>query len=177
MPLVSFSGELYRLFIQQRYWTDTQITGISIGIEPDQRITTHTYSDPTKSIRCRLSLPLETGLQPFAVASVVVDVSEQRADDFLILLQQCRVCRRLNGLMKISQLLPETESRVTTNKHSSCCFLYCMCSPLNYEIKCFTKNTSTALSDCSSIFFSNQICTFHNTIWVNSICSFSPQRK
>lgn len=59
-------------------------------------------------MRASRSSPLQAGLQLLALQPGVADVTEQRVDDFLILLQQGSVCRGMNDLVKISQLLRES---------------------------------------------------------------------
>lgn len=63
--------------------------------------------------------PLQTGLQLFTRQSGVQALADQRVDDFLILLQQGHVCRGMNGLVKISELLPETTGgeQIVTNSN------------------------------------------------------------
>lgn len=65
-------------------------------------------SDLTESKGWQWPSPLYAGLQLFTLQSVVLALTDQRVDYFLILRQQICVFRRMNLLVKISQLLPET---------------------------------------------------------------------
>lgn len=121
-----------------------------------------------------LFLPLQTGLQLFTLQSVVQVLTDQRVDDFLIVVQQSHVCRGMNGLVKISQLLPETTVReqiVNTSYYQVSAIFSESCSTQNHFF--WYHILTQPLSICMfSIFDISMFSPQHliNTICESNVC-------
>lgn len=89
--------------------------------------------------------PLQTGFQLLTLQSVVEALTDQSVDGFLKLLQQSRVCTGMNGLVKISQLLPETTGEEQTVARRQCSFLRIIFVLTQYVWKTFQHNIQLTL--------------------------------